>query len=294
MLLAAALGDAERGCCSALLCSAHPLMPAAAVPAGAKPEREQVPGVKLKGDNKKPIVGLAVHPTGTRPQGGQGGAACLAELSTVAAMPVAVAGWRSSLPRQCMAAPHRADPDPLAADRGTLYVLLADGSLQVWVVQGAATATVSSQPVSPINAMGERVAVHAWAHPTLPGGALVAVEGSASGVSVYEAPPRAEPRLLGTLGFGPGSTICGVGLLASGLLCAAGRLPSGNVQVQAWELAGDGRELQVLPTLGAPGTLWDALQSMVGKAALAGGQAGGAAGWRCGAAPAVEGRVILC
>lgn len=32
--------------------------------AGAKPERDQVPGVKLKTENKKPIVGLAVHPAG--------------------------------------------------------------------------------------------------------------------------------------------------------------------------------------------------------------------------------------
>lgn len=161
-------------------------------------------------------------------------------------------------------------PSHLTAERGTLYVLLADGSLQVWLVQGAATVTAHSLPVASVNALGERVGVHAWAHPTLPGGALVAVEGAASGVSVYEAAPRGEPRLLGTLGFGPGSVICGVGLLAGGLLCAAGRLPSGNVQVQAWELAGDSRELQVLPTLGAPGTLWDALQSMAGKAALAG------------------------
>lgn len=81
---------------------------------------------------------------------------------------------------------------------------------------------------------------------------------------------RQEPRLLGTLSFGSGSSICGVGLLAGGLLCAAGRMASGNVQVQAWELLGDGREVQVLPTAAAPNMVWDALQSMVGKAALAG------------------------
>lgn len=40
--------------------------------------------------------------------------------------------------------------------------------------------------------------------------------------------------MLGTLTFGHGSAICGVGLLASGLLCAAGRLPSGNVQASGW------------------------------------------------------------
>lgn len=93
---------------------------------------------------------------------------------------------------------------------------------------------------------------------------------------------RQEPRLLGTLSFGPGSSICGVGLLAGGLLCAAGRMASGNVQVQAWELLGDGREVQVLPTAAAPNMVWDALQSMVGKAALA-----GASVCRVGAAPGV-------
>ena len=56
------------------------------------------------------------------------------------------------------------------------------------------------------------------------------------------------------------------------------------LQVQAWELLGDSRELQVLPTVAAPGTLWDALQSMVGKAALA-----GAAGWE-----GVLGHASLC
>ena len=86
---------------------------------------------------------------------------------------------------------------------------------------------------------------------------------------------RQEPRVLGTVSFGPGTAICGVGLLAGGLLCAAGRLASGNVQVQAWQLTGDSRELQVLPTVAAPGMVWDAMQSMVGKAALAGARAGG-------------------
>ncbi len=52
--------------------SAH-AMPAhlyAALPAGAKLERDQVPGVKLKTENKKPIVGLAAHPAGTACQCG--------------------------------------------------------------------------------------------------------------------------------------------------------------------------------------------------------------------------------
>lgn len=44
---------------------------------------------------------------------------------------------------------------------------------------------------------------------------------------------RQEPRALGALTFGHGCTICGVGLLANGLLCGAGRLPSGNVQASA-------------------------------------------------------------
>lgn len=38
---------------------------------GAKLDREFMPGVKLKTDNKKPIVGLAVHPFGER--GREGG-----------------------------------------------------------------------------------------------------------------------------------------------------------------------------------------------------------------------------
>ena len=38
-----------------------PLLPTAA---GGKLDRELVPGVKLKTENKKPIVGLAVHPVG--------------------------------------------------------------------------------------------------------------------------------------------------------------------------------------------------------------------------------------
>jgi len=44
--------------------SIHTLLCCAALRAGAKLEREQVPGVKLKFENKKPIVGLAVHPSG--------------------------------------------------------------------------------------------------------------------------------------------------------------------------------------------------------------------------------------
>lgn len=46
-------------------------------------------------------------------------------------------------------------------------------------------------------------------------------------------------------------------------------MASGNVQVQAWEMLGCSRELQVLPTLASPSFVWDALQSTAGKAALA-------------------------
>jgi hypothetical protein len=74
--------------------------------------------------------------------------------------------------------------------------------------------------------------------------------------------------------------ICGVGLLASGLLCAAGLMASGNVQVQGWELSGDSRELHVLPTVAAPGTVWDALQSVASKVALAGALGRGEQGMR--------------
>ena len=98
--------------------------------------------------------------------------------------------------------------------------------------------------------------------------------------------------MLGTLTFGAGSSICGVGLLAGGLLCAAGRHAGGNVQVQAWQLLGDSRELQVVPTQVVPGMAWDALQSMAGKAALAGEPSwppgwlwpAGGGGWRQGGA----------
>ncbi len=54
--------------------------------------------------------------------------------------------------------------------------------------------------------------------------------------------------------------------LPAAFLCAS--------QVQAWELLSDSRELQVLPTVSAPGTVWDALQGMAGKAALAGAHGG--------------------
>ena len=39
--------------------------------AGAKLERDQVPGVKLKTENKTPIVGLAAHPSGAAGAGWQ-------------------------------------------------------------------------------------------------------------------------------------------------------------------------------------------------------------------------------
>ena len=104
-------------------------------------ERELVPGVKLKTENKKPIVALAVHPS--------------------------------------------------PAERGTLYVLLADGTLQVCVVGGGATlSTAFSLPIAGVAPTSERVGLHAWPHPAVPGAALLAVEGASSGVSVLEALPR--------------------------------------------------------------------------------------------------------
>lgn len=131
-------------------------------------------------------------------------------------------------------------------------------------------AAVAALPV-PIKPTAERVGVHAWPHPTLPGGALVVVEAQASGLSVVELAPRQEPHGLAALRPSAGSTFCGVCLLErGGLLAAASRHASGNVQVQAWHLLGDSREVQVLPTTVAPATVWDALQNGGGKATLAG------------------------
>lgn len=55
--------------CSAVACSRGKTARLCGWPvlAGAKLDREQVPGVKLKTENKKPIVGLAVHPAGMSP-----------------------------------------------------------------------------------------------------------------------------------------------------------------------------------------------------------------------------------
>lgn len=71
-----------------------------------------------------------------------------------------------------------------------LFVLLADGSLQVCVVSGASVATAFALPLPNINAQSERLAVHAWPHPVVPGAALLAVEAATSGVTILEAPPR--------------------------------------------------------------------------------------------------------
>jgi len=73
-----------------------------------------------------------------------------------------------------------------------LFVLLADGSLQVCVVSGPAIATVASLPLPGLNPSAERLALHAWPHPVLPGGALLAVEAAKSGVTILEAPARWE------------------------------------------------------------------------------------------------------
>lgn len=78
-------------------------------------------------------------------------------------------------------------------------MLLADGTLQVCGVAGAAVTAYHSLPISAVNATEERVAVHAWPHPIVGGGALLAVEAAASGVTILEAPPRQAPaqRCLG-------------------------------------------------------------------------------------------------
>ena len=90
-------------------------------------------------------------------------------------------------------------PPCCPAERGTLFVLLADGTLQVCGVAGAAVTAYHSLPISAVNATEERVAVHAWPHPIVGGGALLAVEAAASGVTILEAPPRQAPaqRCLG-------------------------------------------------------------------------------------------------
>lgn len=76
------------------------------------------------------------------------------------------------------------------AERSTLFVLLADGTLQVCVVSGAALAVAHALPIAGINAAAERVMLHAWAHPSHVGGVLLAVEAAVSGVSILEAAPR--------------------------------------------------------------------------------------------------------
>ena len=62
-------GPKENGACFSnhWTWGQNPWRPCLAQPpwcAGAKLDREFVPGVKLKFENKKPIVGLAVHPSG--------------------------------------------------------------------------------------------------------------------------------------------------------------------------------------------------------------------------------------
>eukprot|EP00887_Chlorella_sp_A99_P003020 scaffold9.g3020.t1 len=187
------------------------------VAAGGKLEREFVPGVKLKSDNKKPIVGLAAHPY----------------------------------------------------DCHSILVLLSDARLLLCNVTGAAMVAVDSMPVA-MSATKERVGVHAWAHPCLPGAVLVVVEAQSSGLTVIELLPRQESRLLSLLRPPPGASYCGVSLLERGsLLVAAARHASGNVQLLAWQLLGDSREVALAPAVVSPSTAWDALQASVGKATLA-------------------------
>lgn len=76
------------------------------------------------------------------------------------------------------------------AERSTIFVLLADGTLQVCSVAGAAMAANFALPIAAVSPQAERVELHAWPHPILPGGALLAVEAAVSGVSILEAAPR--------------------------------------------------------------------------------------------------------
>ena len=136
-----------------------------------------------------------------------------------------------------------------------------------------ASLAIGASLVVPMSATGERVGLHAWRHPGLAGGALVAVEAQSTGLTLVELPPgttQSQPRLLATLRPPPGCTFCGVGLLGRGGLLAAGaRHASGNVGLLGWRLLGDSRELQVLPATVAPATAWDALAAGPGKAAVA-------------------------
>lgn len=58
------------------------------------------------------------------------------------------------------------------------------------MVSGAAMAVAHALPIAGINAAAERVTLHAWEHPTLAGGVLLAVEAAVSGVSILESAPR--------------------------------------------------------------------------------------------------------
>lgn len=189
-----------------------------AVPTGAKPAREHVPGTKLRWDNKKPVVGLATHP----------------------------------------------------AERNTLFVLLADGSLLLCSVAGGVLAPGYCLPV-PLHAadVARAVPLHAAPHPSQPGGALLLVEALATGATLVDLAPRQEPRIIGTVGFGGGAPLCGIGIAAGGLLVAAGQLPGGNAQLQAWRLLAGSSELLMLPAVATPGTIWDAANASGASTALA-------------------------
>ena len=121
-------------------------------------------------------------------------------------------------------------------DRDTLLLVTEENNLLVCVVQGASIASVAALSIN-LSAKAEKVQLKAMAHPQIVGATLIAVEGSSSGVTIVEMLPRRAPRVVGTLGFGPGAVMCGVGLARGGsLLVAAARQASGNVQLQAWRL----------------------------------------------------------
>ncbi|GAB4816914.1 hypothetical protein N2152v2_003960 [Parachlorella kessleri] len=189
---------------------------------GAKLDREYMPGYKLKTENKKPIVGLAVHPFDAR--------TIFVLLADATLLFCTVAAGAMTLFYSL-----------------TIPVITAGAGAASGGAGGGAEA-------------GFEGSLRALPHPLAYGGALIVVEGAA-GLSLVDLGPGREPRVVASQGLGPGVVLCGSGLVAhTPLLVALGRHPSGNVQVQAWRIMGDRRGLSLLPTLTSPTTVWDAFQ----------------------------------
>jgi len=184
-------------------------------------------------------------------------------------------------------------------DRDTLFLVTEENNLLVCVVQGASIASIASLSIT-LSAKTEKVQLKAMAHPQIVGATLISIEGSSSGVTIVEMLPRRAPRVVGTLGFGPGAVMCGVGLARGGsLLVAAARQASGNVQLQAWRLlcaggismnlvggaggppsstsiASTNSELNVVQTNPTPNTVMDVL-APAGSSGMVSGEA--VVGW---------------